>query len=164
MHYTKYFKTDIYPVNICFVISDEPEKVTAMDIDPTDIDDIENAVDLYATTFYDGRTFNKRKLHHSDQEKEVPVSCMYVVFNPVNEVCDLTYGTLVHELVHVKNKIFKDIGMKSKYDNDEQEAYLMGYLMDVLMKFFQDTLQEENMKNNDQIELHTKTYELRNES
>lgn len=164
MHYVKYFKTQIYPINICYVISDEPEKVVAMEIDPNDIEDIENSTDLYATTFYDGRTYNKKKSHHRDQEIEIPVSCMYIVFNPVNEICDLTYGTLVHELVHIKNKIFKEIGMKSKYDNDEQEAYLMGYLMDVLMEFFQEVQLWENIYMAETVKLHTKTYELREES
>lgn len=44
----------------------------------------------------------------------------------------------IHELVHVKNLIFRDTGMKSVYDSDEHEAYLMQYLY----KKYEDAFEE----------------------
>lgn len=38
------------------------------------------------------------------------------------------YSTVVHELEHIKNLIWKSKGYKPQEDNDEPDAYLMGWL------------------------------------
>lgn len=44
-------------------------------------------------------------------------------------------SNIVHEIVHLKNHIFKTIGAQSDFDNDEYEAYLSGYLFDLIYDF-----------------------------
>lgn len=41
---------------------------------------------------------------------------------------DTTIPQLVHECIHLKNKLFKDIGHTLDVDNDEPEAYLTQYI------------------------------------
>lgn len=42
---------------------------------------------------------------------------------------------LVHELVHIKNEIYKHIGAKIDHENDEHEAYLMSFLFKKTSKY-----------------------------
>jgi len=44
-------------------------------------------------------------------------------------------SNIAHEIVHLKNYIFKTIGAQLDFDNDEAEAYLTGYLFDVIYDF-----------------------------
>lgn len=51
------------------------------------------------------------------------------------------YGSTVHELIHVKNLLFKAKGIKPDIDNDEVEAYLVSWLyeqVDVIIKKHKD--------------------------
>ena len=43
--------------------------------------------------------------------------------------------TIAHEVVHLKNYIFKDCGVLLDIDNDESEAYLTGWLFETIYKF-----------------------------
>ena len=53
-----------------------------------------------------------------------------VVFTDANHL-----STIVHEIVHIKNHIFIDIGATLDLDNDEPEAYLSGWLFDQIYNF-----------------------------
>lgn len=53
-----------------------------------------------------------------------------VAFSDVNRIKDI-----VHEVVHIKNYIFKNINQKLDVDNDEAEAYLIGWLFDQINNF-----------------------------
>lgn len=44
-------------------------------------------------------------------------------------------SNIAHEIVHIKNHIFLDIGAKIDVYNDEPEAYLTGWLFDEIYKF-----------------------------
>lgn len=44
-------------------------------------------------------------------------------------------SNIAHEIVHLKNYIFKTIGARLDFDNDEPEAYLTGYLFDLIYNF-----------------------------
>lgn len=44
-------------------------------------------------------------------------------------------SNIVHEVTHLKNHIFCDCAMELSYRYDEPEAYLMGYLFDVVYRF-----------------------------
>lgn len=44
------------------------------------------------------------------------------------------YGSTVHELEHVKNLIFKAKGIKPDINNDEVDAYLIGWLYEQVDK------------------------------
>jgi hypothetical protein len=49
---------------------------------------------------------------------------------------EYTQGTIIaHEIVHLKNYIYQDKGIELDRYNDEHEAYLIGYLFDIINKF-----------------------------
>jgi hypothetical protein len=48
----------------------------------------------------------------------------FALFRP-----DASAGLLAHEAVHLVNKIFADRGVKLDIENDEPQAYLMGWLV-----------------------------------
>ena len=47
-------------------------------------------------------------------------------------------SNIVHESVHVKNYLFLDCAMENDRVNDEPEAYLMGWLFNVMHNFLKD--------------------------
>lgn len=46
--------------------------------------------------------------------------------------------TAVHEAVHIKNILFKECGVKHDFENDEPEAYFMGWLVGELEKIYKE--------------------------
>lgn len=44
-------------------------------------------------------------------------------------------SNIAHEIVHIKNYIFLDCVMQLDPNNDEAEAYLTGWLFDIIYKF-----------------------------
>ena len=44
-------------------------------------------------------------------------------------------STIAHEIVHLKNYIYLDCAMEIDKINDEPEAYLTGYLFDLIYDF-----------------------------
>ncbi len=44
-------------------------------------------------------------------------------------------SNIAHEIVHLKNYIFKDCAIALDYENDEPEAYLTGWLFDQMYNF-----------------------------
>lgn len=54
-----------------------------------------------------------------------------VAFSDVNRIKDI-----VHEVVHIKNYIFRNIHQKLDVDNDEAEAYLTTWLFNYIYEFF----------------------------
>lgn len=49
-------------------------------------------------------------------------------------------STVVHELEHVKNLVWKYVGYEVKTDNDELDAYLMSYLFEQVEKILKKHL------------------------
>lgn len=45
------------------------------------------------------------------------------------------YGLIAHEVVHLKNYIFLDVGQELDLKNDEAEAYLTEFLFDKIYEF-----------------------------
>ncbi len=41
-------------------------------------------------------------------------------------------GTIAHEAIHIKNRIFKFTGIKNDLDNDEPEAYLVKWIVNTI--------------------------------
>ena len=64
-------------------------------------------------------------------------SAKCTVIVPVNNI-----SVIIHELEHVKNLIWKHIGYNSQNDNDEPDAYILGYLMEKIEKFIKKHLQD----------------------
>lgn len=54
-----------------------------------------------------------------------------VAFSDVNRIKDIA-----HEVVHIKNYIFRNIHQKLDADNDEAEAYLTTWLFNYIYEFF----------------------------
>jgi hypothetical protein len=44
--------------------------------------------------------------------------------------------TIGHEIIHIKNYIFNQIGARIDTENDEAEAYLVGWITGECFKFF----------------------------
>ena len=137
MFYKKVFKVEPYPFNLCVVITDDISEFKMLEIHPDDIEDMKEPEDLFTTTFYEG----KANIVVSD--KTVRGACCYIVFNPNNKYGNLTYGIIVHELVHAKNSLFKCIGYKPKLKNDEAEAYIMTFLTDTVINFIHECQERE---------------------
>jgi len=57
-----------------------------------------------------------------------------VAFESAND-----YGLIAHEVTHLKNYIFKAVGIKLDTDNDEAEAYLVGFLFDKIYDFLKNS-------------------------
>ncbi len=55
-----------------------------------------------------------------------------VIFSPEN----FDVGTIAHEVVHIKNLVYKHAGIKHDGENDEPEAYLSGWLADEINKAY----------------------------
>ena len=50
------------------------------------------------------------------------------------------YSSVIHELEHIKNLIWKDKGYKPQENNDEPDAYLIEYLYDKVDKIIRKHL------------------------
>lgn len=57
----------------------------------------------------------------------------------------LDFNTLSHEAIHIKNKIWKSRGIKLDVNNDEPEAYFMGWLMEKLSGILLNEIVEEEI-------------------
>lgn len=93
--------------------------------------------DWYATVFR-----HNFRLNPDDELKKRSV---VVVLNPNNQFGIIDDTIIVHEAVHVKNKIFETHGVKNDPKNDEHEAYFVEYIYRKIKAFFDYvlTLKEE---------------------
>lgn len=62
---------------------------------------------------------------------------LVVAFSDANRIKDI-----VHEVVHIKNYIFKNINQKLDVDNDEAEAYLTTWLFNYIYEFLKNNKNE----------------------
>jgi hypothetical protein len=53
-------------------------------------------------------------------------------------VTDATPGTIAHEALHLSHKIMTDRGMKVDAENDEAQAYLLGWLVNQIHDAFKN--------------------------
>jgi hypothetical protein len=97
--------------------------------------------DWYATVFK-----HNFRLNPEDQWKKRSV---VVVLNPNNLFGIIDDTIMVHEAVHVKNKIFEIHGVKNDVKNDEHEAYFVEYLYKTIKKFFEEVKDKETLKTED---------------
>ncbi len=70
-------------------------------------------------------------------------TCNYVVLNPYHKWSVISWGTIAHEIVHLKNAIFQAKGIIPTVDNDEPETYLVGYLMNKITEFYLECMEKE---------------------
>ena len=86
------------------------------------------------------------RLHETDVYKKRSV---VVVLNPHNAQGVIDDGVILHECIHLKNKIFKTHGVRNSRENDEHEAYFVEYLFKTVKKFYDEvieTIKEESSK------------------
>lgn len=51
-------------------------------------------------------------------------------------------SNIAHEIVHIKNYIYRDCAMELDIHNDEPEAYLTGWLFEEIYKFLNEEVSE----------------------
>lgn len=158
MFYVAYRKVTMYPFHLCFIISDDREKINAeFEKQGCPEERWKDGEYIFATTVYGAV---------NDQVNEGnSFACTYLVINPYLKGNKLTYGIVAHEMIHIKNKLFRTIGQKPSPKNDEVEAYLVGYLVDLFMEFYLECAEQEAPIHMDAkmhpFALHTKSYEFK---
>ena len=60
------------------------------------------------------------------------------IFNPANSNNKITPGIISHEAIHVKNIVFRTVGIQPDVDNDEPEAYLTEWVVDQIHSVFKN--------------------------
>lgn len=113
--------TEPFPIydSILFdiIIADNNEEISAI-LNPEDRDE-----EYYACV---SRTYIKQ-----EKEDEPALKAVTVIFNKDESGYNLiTSKIIVHEAVHIKNKVFMTIGHKNDRDNDEPEAYFVEWIFD----------------------------------
>jgi hypothetical protein len=68
-----------------------------------------------------------------------------VVLNPKNIYGIIDDTIIVHEAVHVKNKIFQTHGVKNDVTNDEHEAYFVEYIYKTIKKYYDWVIKQEGL-------------------
>lgn len=70
---------------------------------------------------------------------EKPEYESYVLFQKKGLVLHIkpnaSAGVIAHEAVHIANHVFKQCGIIPDLDNDEPQAYLIGWLVNQITKF-----------------------------
>lgn len=61
---------------------------------------------------------------------------------------DTTAGVIAHEAVHIANYVFKQCGILPDLNNDEPQAYLIGWIVKQIHKFIQSCNEEIRNTNN----------------
>ena len=95
---------------------------------------------IYVTIFDDEEEFRE------NYSKYVDASCTACTLEYSGQCrCELVipsndYSLVVHELEHVKNLIWKSKGYKPQADNDEPDAYLIGWLFEQVDKIIKKHL------------------------
>ena len=68
-----------------------------------------------------------------------------MVLNPKNEFGIIDDTIIVHEAVHVKNKIFEVHGVENDVNNDEHEAYFVEYIYKTIKKYYDWVIKQEGL-------------------
>ena len=123
MFYRKRERAEVYnDIWIDIVISDDVKRINK--------EFKGHEKDWYATVFR-----HNFKLNPDDVLKKRSV---VVVLNPHNQFGIIDDTIMVHEAVHMKNKIFETYGVKNDTKNDEHEAYFVEYLYKKIKEFFDE--------------------------
>lgn len=121
MHFEKEINLPLYPGVFVIILSDETEKVNKLF--PKFKSDI-----LYAHTMYTEWKGKKGFI---------------VLLNMWNEEEIVTPGTIAHEALHATNFICDSVGILEDYNNDEAQAYLLGWLVDKIDEFIKRKVVQE---------------------
>jgi hypothetical protein len=128
MFYRKRERAEVYnDVWIDIVISDDVKRINK------EFKGSER--DWYATVFRHNFRINPEDVHKKRS--------VVVVLNPNNQFGIIDDTIIVHEAVHMKNKIFMIHGVKNDVRNDEHEAYFVEYLYKKIKTFFDEVIEKE---------------------
>ncbi|SED10958.1 hypothetical protein SAMN04489761_4303 [Tenacibaculum sp. MAR_2009_124] len=101
--------------------------------------------------FIDSNDIGKINERHKLDAKREPFASAYENYKKLDDgstqtyyliVCnsktklDFTVGSVAHECFHITNFIFENRGIKADLNNDEPQAYLLEYLMDIAYGFY----------------------------
>ena len=56
----------------------------------------------------------------------------YIILNPKNRCRKIYAGTIAHEALHVTSFLFDNRGLKLDMNNDEAQAYLLEWIVDIV--------------------------------
>lgn len=105
------------------IISDNHEEISAV-LEPEDRDDT-----YYACV---SRTYFKK------DKDSTPIKAVTVILmTEFSKDTRITSDIIVHEAVHVKNKLYMTLGIKNDRNNDEPEAYLMEWIFKKISQEFE---------------------------
>jgi hypothetical protein len=76
---------------------------------------------------------------------ELKKRSVVVVLNPKHKYGVIDDGVILHEAVHIKNKIFETHGVKNDVKNDEHEAYFVEYLYRTIKEYYDWVLKQEGL-------------------
>lgn len=126
----------IYELYLDIIISDDLEKCKVIADEPR------RTKEYFAVAF---RNFIKSPKGVS---KTTPsyVKAVTVILNPNNSYSYMTPQVLVHEAVHVKNMVFRELGYKPKTDNDEAEAYFVEWIFSEMESFLKKVTNDKSNK------------------
>lgn len=109
-------------------------------------DDIEklNSITGYEAKSYFAQASRLNFKAKSDKGTTCYKKSVTIILNPNDEFSPITNKVLVHESVHAKNMIFKQVGYKQKADNDEAEAYFTEWIFGEIESFYNKVMLKEN--------------------
>lgn len=108
-------KIPIYGGSIAIVVAEDPKDLYKL-FSKESLDYVEIGTDyLYAHSLV---------LDHKGR------NCYTIVLNFKSEAGDMTYGTIAHEALHIKNMLFERRHISINTQNDEADAYFVGYVID----------------------------------
>ena len=125
MYRQKIIKCPLYTTRVCFVVTDEVKELHKRH---PHIEELELEDPLFGHTIRTGIVI---------PNEEEMARCVFIVLNPNYKFGEFkfTAGCIAHECLHATNTILSHVGIKADYDNDEAQAYLMGYLTDQITEF-----------------------------
>lgn len=93
---------------------------------------------------FEAETMYAHAINHKYVKQGLEFGAVYIVLNDKNEYRALTLGTIAHEAFHASNMIFDQVGALPDIDNDEPQAYLIGYITDLIIQFLTKAQSEQN--------------------
>lgn len=90
--------------------------------------------------------FKNNFVNNPDDKDEALKRSIVIVLNPNHPTGVMDYSVIVHEIVHIKNQLFKYIGYKNSVRNDEHESYFIEYLFNTVRAFYDEVYEKENIK------------------
>lgn len=119
--HSKFIKSQIYPIRLCIVFSNDVEKTKEFMYKNSDLEDFELEY---------GHTYIGRM----KDEKGGGFACIYMLYNTGSEE-KIRHGHIAHECLHALAGIYSRIEQDLNYWGEETNTYLLQWLVDETYKF-----------------------------